>query len=137
MMATVAKVAPLFGSVLSARHSAMTSAMNCKQGDLAVLVDADPHATHLKGRIFKLVGRCYCCGAINWRFEGPFIESLGGGKPIGCLRDEDLRPIRPGDLEDETPTVRELEQRCKLILSTALEQFAQSEVTREEAEMGS
>lgn len=30
------------------------------------------------------------------------------GYPLGAT-DECLRPIRPGDLEDETPTVRELE----------------------------
>ena len=90
--------------------------MNCKPGDLAIVVRGFP------GGVLKCGFLVTCI-----KFHVSVMSSLDGeiyknvwfvahnGKqtsPNGCpfgVPDAYLRPIRPGDLEDETPTVRELE----------------------------
>lgn len=75
--------------------------MNCKQGEMAVIVSCRMRP--------EIVGTPVVCIAM---YQGPEGVCWTVSPPIGNWRgihDKCLRPIRPGDLEDETPTVRELE----------------------------
>jgi hypothetical protein len=93
--------------------------MNCKPGDLAIVVadmHKDPvdttgfivHVVRLvhKGEMAPLVS--FGC-TFYWRpdIDRWHVRSDRHGEWVHS--DSGLRPIRPGDLEDETPTVRELE----------------------------
>lgn len=99
--------------------------MNCKPGDLAVIVRSQffPQEVGLLVEVVELVnagayfvapdGVAYRPTACAWliKYMGSCQKAQKGP---GLLRfalwiDSCLRPIRPGDLEDETPTVRELE----------------------------
>lgn len=70
--------------------------MNCKPGDLAVIVGAASGSA--LGAIVEVLRMkrpsCPACGSVEWwiLFRG---EEWGG-----C--DKDLRPIRPGEGDDET-----------------------------------
>lgn len=90
--------------------------MNCKPGDLAIVVRSFP------GGIMK-AGFVVTCIEVHARIfstlDGQVYENVWfvdhngnrhgvNGWPLG-VPDAFLRPIRPSDLEDETPTVRELE----------------------------
>jgi len=98
--------------------------MNCKPGDLAIVVNA-ARTPEMIGHLVTVlfwVGEGDACpdgmkpdGAAWWCKS----ENSGGiptrhpyglvYEPERLIDDQLLRPIRPGDLEDETPTVRELE----------------------------
>lgn len=96
--------------------------MNCKPGDLAVYVRS--HAGN-EGRIVEVVrplGINPSWGGDGWgdpdaasfywlvKSQGtPLRDTYGRFWDEVPAEDANLRPIRPGDLEDETPTVRELE----------------------------
>lgn len=87
--------------------------MNCKPGDLCIVVNAGPAAMHCIGRMIvvtELAGKSDN-GDDLWHYTAPAGERLSHatGEPIDEVEDCCLKPIRPGDLEDETPTVRELE----------------------------
>ena len=78
--------------------------MNCKQGDLAVIVKAV-----CKENIGKLVvvtayqfGVELSDGRVidGWLFEGPKMKGMGG-VPVTVIPDDFLRPIRDNDGEDE------------------------------------
>lgn len=87
--------------------------MNCKQGDLAVIVDSDV------GNCGKIV-RCVSLhgsrthdldglkfdgySSIRWVIDPPVSCGwVGGGfGNLYTIEDQDLRPIRPTDGEDET-----------------------------------
>ena len=90
--------------------------MNCKPGDLAIVVRSFP------GDVLKAGFVVTCIEVHDGLFsalDGEFYRNVwfvdhNGNKkaPNGCplgVPDAYLRPIRPGDLEGETPTVRELE----------------------------
>ena len=96
--------------------------MNCKPGDLAVYVRS---SAGNEGRIVEVVrplGINPVWGGHRWvardtsnffwlvRSQGtPLRDTVGRFFDECPAADSYLRPIRPGDLEDETPTVRELE----------------------------
>lgn len=101
--------------------------MNCKPGDLAIVVRSrqTPAAVGMLVEILEIVApgvRVFdpdgCCH-INNGGVGYLCKSLGAPFPLAeweispslyaLWATNCLRPIRPGDLEDETPTVRELE----------------------------
>lgn len=83
--------------------------MNCKPGDLAIVVRS---ASGNEGRIVRVdafIGKVPgYLGNDRWRVSGARLTGTYG-EPVNHLKDSQLRPIRPGDLEDETPTVRERE----------------------------
>lgn len=88
--------------------------MNCKPGDLAIVVrgpTVEAYGTVL--RVKEFIG-VFKPGEIFW-FRGAAYRSAAGG-PVWetdgeyhVASDLVLQPIRPASREDETPTVRELE----------------------------
>ena len=92
--------------------------MNCKPGDLAVIICS---GAGNEGKIVEILRPASGSESIpfshhsqgfHWwiRSCGSPIKSLfSGSRKETVYPDAWLRPIRPGDLEDETPTVRELE----------------------------
>jgi hypothetical protein len=76
--------------------------MNCKKGDLAIVVSRTTNA----GKIGRCVRRydgpwAYGVGP-GWILEGPVLhEPSGRRKRINAVADEWLRPIRDNDGEDE------------------------------------
>ena len=87
--------------------------MNCKPGDLAILIAPGPTGeAHNIGMIVEVVKPCPTGRAGFWWVVSqgrPGINRMNMKVQSGAVHDARLRPIRPGDLEDETPTVRELE----------------------------
>lgn len=82
--------------------------MNCKPGDLAILLRTPPELAdqQLEGRIFRLTGLCNCGRDRCFTFEGgPLRGRLRPRETWAwmCLPDAWLRPIRdPGeDATDE------------------------------------
>lgn len=77
--------------------------MNCKPGDLAVVVGScDISGDYLLGRIFTVTRSFMEDGEAYWEYEGATVET-----PFGTLEgiaDDNLKPIRdPGDdAQDET-----------------------------------
>lgn len=84
--------------------------MNCKKGEMAIIVKS------MAGNEGKIVtclefdpDKLFVNGntAPAWRVDR-YLQGAWG-RTTCWVCDEFLRPIRPGDMEDETPTVRELE----------------------------
>lgn len=94
--------------------------MNCKPGDMAVIVKSDANVGRLV-EVVEFVGVDPVFGGRVWYSDGPcwLVRSIGTPLQaanfwpalvmVAPIEDSRLRPFRPGDLEDETPTVRELE----------------------------
>jgi hypothetical protein len=78
--------------------------MNCKPGDLAVVIRARHDGdVALLGAIVKLTSfGGYEGGDAFWHYEGTLYDS--GRWPVKLIADRALRPIRPDDGEDETLT---------------------------------
>lgn len=79
--------------------------MNCKPGDLAVVVNASEvpanagkivRVTHINPLVLALFGKLF------WEFEGELLAD--DGSPCDLVDDTVLRPIRDNDGEDETLT---------------------------------
>lgn len=72
--------------------------MNCKPGDLAIVVDAPAHAAHVIGCIGTCISTFELDGRTIWNFDPPAKGHYWG------VNDFWLRPIRdPGDdARDET-----------------------------------
>lgn len=76
--------------------------MNCKPGDLAVIVRSLANnegkivrIVEFAGRVdFQIRGRC-----VAWVID-PAIHAAQGGM-VDVMPDDSLRPIRPGDISDE------------------------------------
>lgn len=87
--------------------------MNCKPGDLAIVVAPGPTGANDNiGIIVEVVKPCPTGRTGFWWVisQGRLgINKMDMAVRSGAIHDSRLRPIRPGDLEDETPTVRELE----------------------------
>lgn len=88
--------------------------MNCKPGDLAIVVrgpTVEAYGAVLKVKefigVFKPKEIFWFRGAAYLSAAGGPVWATDGKYPVAS--DLVLQPIRPGDLEDETPTVRELE----------------------------
>jgi hypothetical protein len=83
--------------------------MNCKKGDLAIIVKS------MAGNEGKIVTCLEFDPAVlfvggifpAWRVDR--LLPTDQGRLDSWVPAAWLRPIRPGDMEDETPTVRELE----------------------------
>jgi hypothetical protein len=101
--------------------------VNCKPGDMAVVRGSCDEAEGMCVEVIRLMTveeedrACIASGRSPWWFckafsGAPAINGLTGDKQYGMpgqswlFPDRQLRPIRPGDLEDETPTdiIREL-----------------------------
>lgn len=80
--------------------------MNCKPGDLAMVVIPGPHVGKVI-RVLSIDPNPSPTGRPLWLYEGNLVDPTG--VRYESIWDHILHPIRPGDLEDETPTVRELE----------------------------
>lgn len=76
--------------------------MNCKPGDLAVIVNA-PHLNEWAiGRIVRVTSCFEFAGEWYWRYEGNRLKSPRTGNVCNEVEDVYLRPIRdPGDATDE------------------------------------
>ncbi len=74
--------------------------MNCKPGDLARYVGTESRSV---GRIVLVLESSAARGHMRmWRVEPPLRD--GAGKQCSFVADQALRPIRPGDGDDETLT---------------------------------
>ena len=77
--------------------------MNCKPGDLAIVVKAHKHAEHTVGAIVSVTTRFGMLGEWPaWNYKGVLRDKLG--RRITALEDVCLRPIRDNPGEDETLT---------------------------------
>lgn len=77
--------------------------MNCKPGDLAVVVGrCEISGDYLIGRIFRVTTFYRDDEDVVWEYEGPRLETPWG--ELLAVADDNLRPIRdPGDdATDET-----------------------------------
>lgn len=72
--------------------------MNCKPGDLAVIVNATSQKRHI-GKIVRVLERHEYAGQWGWKTTPELL--MHDGRWIAWL-DENLRPIRDNDGEDET-----------------------------------
>jgi hypothetical protein len=74
--------------------------MNCKPGDLAVIVQSPPEVAHNIGKIVQVTTTTTSWdGVLCWRLKEPFPDVVCG-VPGTCygIADAHLRPIRdPGD----------------------------------------
>lgn len=74
--------------------------MNCKPGDLAVIVRCDHEHRWAIGRIVRVVTAVVSAwGTIGWALEHPLVGP--DGQRRDCAADRCLRPIRDQDGEDE------------------------------------
>ena len=83
--------------------------MNCKPGDLAIIVKS---AAGNEGAIVEVLGPAAPFGGLPvWFIEskGSVLNGLTPPSHQAEIPDAWLRPIRPGDMEDETPVARDLE----------------------------
>lgn len=75
--------------------------MNCKPGDLAVIVRMPgPKTQCLVGRIIRVTTLAPDEGEPAWAYEGPSLMETEWGV-IGYVEDEFLRPIRPDGVSTE------------------------------------
>lgn len=92
--------------------------MRCQVGDLAILVRSK--VPENVGKICTVIGKSDGLHAemfgSDWEIQFPRPVRLNNGEVslTGFCADSSLRPIRPGDLEDETPTevIKELSNEC-------------------------
>ena len=81
--------------------------MNCKQGDLAIVVRAlDPRVNHHIGMVIRCASLTYSHDGVPcWRLETPVKDNrYRWGAVLLAVADHDLRPIRDNPGEDETLT---------------------------------
>ncbi|HTH10781.1 MAG TPA: hypothetical protein VMA55_14535 [Acidovorax sp.] len=79
--------------------------MNCKPGELAMVVKGGSYIDdQLLGKVVRVVETLPHCGGVCWTYEGPKISvaaSDGYTYDVRGIADVVLRPIRPGEGEDE------------------------------------
>jgi hypothetical protein len=74
--------------------------MNCKPGELAIVVKgAGPLTACIVGKVLR-VTRAVFDGEPCWEYEGPRLVVPRWG-PLEVIEDEFLRPIRPGGITEE------------------------------------
>lgn len=81
--------------------------MNCKQGDLAIVVDAPPYAQEFLGRIYT------CIDLTTSDFNQPAWKVTGNrkckdGRSIVCIEDMFLKPLDAPLNDDEVINEKEL-----------------------------
>lgn len=87
--------------------------MNCKQGDLAIIVKSNAGNEGKIVRCLRLVGEARSsdgirmAGECRWEIDRPIPTDLGD--TATSVRDAWLRPIRDDLLNDEITTSKELE----------------------------
>lgn len=93
--------------------------MRCKVGDLAIVVRSDAGNEGKVVRCIRLIGNESLERRNGSQITGPMWEidqplQDWGGNVSRKAPDAFLRPIRSGDLEDETPTelIKELSNEC-------------------------
>ena len=83
--------------------------MNCKPGDLAIVVMCPPGTEHLRGKIIRLTTLARPSEQTNgysmdttacWNYEGPRLKTKKH-KTIMVVNDCCLRPIRGDELNQE------------------------------------
>lgn len=78
--------------------------MNCKPGDLAVVVRAEiPQDMVLVGRVTRVTSSYQYQGEWVWKYKGRRLYDSDGSEILG-LADRHLRPLRDSDDPDETLT---------------------------------
>lgn len=90
--------------------------MNCKQGDLAVIVRApayNPQALGLMVQVVEFAGYGLYASTVPGLGNHEPKWLVSASRPVRCAFGQDhrdfvvpdavMRPIRPGDTEDETP----------------------------------
>ena len=81
--------------------------MNCKQGDLAIVVDAPPYAQEFLGRIYTCKSlTAGITGASAWYVDGN-TESKSG-YDVKCIEDMFLKPLDAPLNDDEIINEEEL-----------------------------
>ena len=81
--------------------------MNCKQGDLAIVVDTPPYAREFLGRIYTCLKQTESItGAPAWYVEGNTISKDGAN--VKAIEDMFLKPLDAPLNEDETINEEEL-----------------------------
>ena len=83
--------------------------MNCKPGDLAVIVGpTKPFNEHLLGRVVRVTAVSFIDNGEGktWCYEKPLLELRGqyAGWRVEVIEDRVLRPIRDNDGQDQTLT---------------------------------
>lgn len=97
--------------------------MNCKPGELAVVVHAGPHAICNLGRVVRVLRLCTSVAndlGPAWEYEGDCVLNTEyEGHPIGTrvpiIEDDCLRPIRPNDTSDPRLVAEDLRNRNKVV----------------------
>lgn len=81
--------------------------MNCKQGDLAIVVDTPPYAREFLGRIYICKARTVnLYRQPSWIVDGNTITK--DGRDVGNIEDMFLKPLDAPLNEDETINEKEL-----------------------------
>ena len=81
--------------------------MNCKQGDLAIVVDAPPYAQEFLGRIYTCVS--LTASDLNkpaWKVDGNTTSKHG--LIVKCIEDMFLKPLDAPLDDDEVINEKEL-----------------------------
>ncbi|MBK5203907.1 MAG: hypothetical protein JJD98_00410 [Polaromonas sp.] len=85
--------------------------MNCKQGDLAIVVRVSLSANNwMIGKIVKCEGFEVINGCFGWMVESPIVSPPGYIFDYEWVADHCLRPIRDQPGNDETLTWASLPQ---------------------------
>lgn len=113
--------------------------MNCNPGDIARIVTPQKQLAELRDRIVRVVQLCDINGEPSWELEKreEFVmvgagrstitgETFGIGTPVylSRLQDKYLRPIRPGDGDDETLTWRSVPDPVHEVIGEAARLWA-------------
>jgi hypothetical protein len=75
--------------------------MNCRPGDLAVVVAGSPAAN--VGKVIRVVE---LDDGLHWTYEGRLLGHFG--TPAKVVADDCLRPLRDSDGQDETLSWKEV-----------------------------
>lgn len=77
--------------------------LNCKPGDLAVIVRTNSAKANYIGRVIRVttLSTHHFQAGPAWNFEGAPLQSLDGSKAIEVANDCCLRPLRDSHGQDE------------------------------------
>jgi hypothetical protein len=89
--------------------------MNCKPGELAIIVMCPRGTEHLRGKIIRVTKLAkpsdqatgyFVDTTACWEYEGPILKT-SRGFPVMVVNDCCLRPLRGGDIEQSEATHRQ------------------------------
>lgn len=84
--------------------------MNCKPGELAIIVMCPRGTEHLRGKIIRVTTLAEPSSQATgysvdttacWKYEGPILKT-SRGFPVMVVNDCCLRPLRGGEIEQQT-----------------------------------